>query len=42
MFRVIASGFENKVQAQEAAHNISTQTGTNCIVKSVDNPAKDN
>ncbi|MGD0280604.1 MAG: SPOR domain-containing protein [Smithella sp.] len=41
MFRVIASGFENKVKAQDAAKSISAQTGTNCIVKSVDNSAKD-
>jgi len=42
MFRVTASGFENKVQAQEAAQKISSKTGTNCIVKSIDNAAKDN
>jgi cell division protein FtsN len=42
MFRVMASGFENKVQAQEAAQKISSKTGTNCIVKSIDNAAKDN
>ena len=41
MFRVTASGFENKVQAQEAAQKISSKTGTNCIVKSIDNAAKD-
>ncbi|HUN55118.1 MAG TPA: SPOR domain-containing protein [Smithella sp.] len=42
MFRVMASGFENKVKAQEAAQKISSKTGTNCIVKSVDNAAKNN
>ncbi len=42
MFRVTALGFENKVQAQEAAQKISSKTGTNCIVKSIDNAAKDN
>ena len=41
MFRVTASGFENKVQAQEAAQKISSKIGTNCIVKSIDNAAKD-
>jgi cell division septation protein DedD len=42
MFRVTAVGFENKVKAQEAAQKISSKTGTNCIVKSIDNAAKDN
>jgi len=42
MFRVTASGFQNKVQAQEAAQKISSKTKTNCIVKSIDNAAKDN
>jgi cell division septation protein DedD len=42
MFRVTALGFENKVQAQEAAQKISSKTGTNCIVKSIDNAAKNN
>jgi cell division septation protein DedD len=42
MFRVTASGFKNKVQAQEAAQKISSKTGTNCIVKSIDNATKDN
>jgi len=42
MFRVTALGFENKVQAKEAAQKISSKTKTNCIVKSIDNAAKDN
>jgi cell division protein FtsN len=42
MFRVTVSGFENKVQAQEAAQKISSKTGTNCIVKSIDSAAKNN
>jgi cell division protein FtsN len=41
-FRVIVSGFENKVQAQEAALKISKKTGTSCIIKRVDNEAKKN
>lgn len=41
-FRVIVSGFENKVQAQEAALKISKKTGTSCIIKCVDNEAKKN
>ena len=41
-FRVIVSGFENKVQAQEAALKISQKTGTSCIIKRVDNEAKKN
>jgi cell division septation protein DedD len=42
MFRVIASGFETKVQAGEAAQKISPRTKTNCIVKSADNAANKN
>jgi cell division septation protein DedD len=42
MFRVIASGFESKIKAQEAAQKISSKTKTDCIVKSADNPAKNN
>jgi cell division protein FtsN len=42
MYRVITSGFENKVKAQEAAQKISSKTGTECIVKSADNAAKNN
>lgn len=42
MYRVIASGFENKVQAQDAAQKISSKTGTTCIVKSSDHAAKSN
>ena len=42
LFRVIVSGFENKVQAQEAAQKISQKTGTNCIIKCIDNEAKKN
>jgi len=42
MFRIISSGFENKVKAQEAAKKISSKTGSDCIVKSVDITAKNN
>jgi cell division protein FtsN len=42
MFRVIASGFETKVQAEEAAQKISPLTKTNCIIKSIDNAVKKN
>jgi cell division protein FtsN len=42
MFRVIASGFETKVQAEEAAQKISPRTKTNCIIKSIDNAVKKN
>ena len=42
MFRVMASGFETKVQAEEAAQKISSRTKTNCIVKSVVKTAKKN
>ena len=41
-FRVIVSGFENKVQAQEVTLKISQKTGTSCIIKRVDNEAKKN
>jgi len=41
-FRVIVSGFENKVKAQEAALKISQKTGTSCIIKCVDNETKKN
>jgi len=40
LFRVIVSGFENKVQAQEAAQQISQKTGTSCIIRRVDNEVK--
>jgi cell division septation protein DedD len=36
MFRVIVSGFEDMVQADEAAQKISRKTGTDCIIKSFD------
>jgi cell division protein FtsN len=42
LFRVVVSGFENKVQAQEAALKISQKTGTSCIIKCVDNETKKN
>jgi cell division protein FtsN len=42
MFRVISTGFENKVKAQEAAEKISSKTKTDCIIKSADNTAKNN
>lgn len=42
VFRVIASGFGDKVKAEEAAKKISSQTGTKCIVRSSDNKANKN
>ena len=42
LFRVVVSGFENKVQAQETALKISQKIGTSCIIKCVDNEAKKN
>ena len=42
LFRVVVSGFENKVQAQEAALKISKKTGKSCIIKCVDNEIKKN
>jgi len=33
MYRVIASGFDDKVKAQEAAQKIEKKTGSNCMVK---------
>jgi cell division protein FtsN len=42
LFRIVVSGFENKVQAQEAALKISQKIGTSCIIKCVDNEAKKN
>ena len=41
-FRVIVSGFENKVQADEAGKKITKKTGTDCIIKSVDSELKKN
>jgi cell division protein FtsN len=35
-YRVIVSGFENKVQANAAAAKISKKTGTHCIIRRVD------
>lgn len=42
LFRVVVSGFEDKVQADEAAQKITNKTGTNCLIKSVDSEAKKN
>jgi cell division protein FtsN len=42
LFRVVVSGLEDKVQADEAAQKITKKTGTNCIIKSVDSEAKKN
>jgi len=41
-FRVIVSGFENKVQADEAGKKITKKTGTDCIIKNVDSELKKN
>ena len=38
-YRVVISGFESKAQAQAAAAKISKKTGTNCIIRNVDNNA---
>ena len=40
MFRVVVSGFEDMVQADKAAQEITKQTGTDCIIKSVDSKEK--
>ena len=42
LFRVIVSGFEDKVQADEAAQKITKKTGTDCMIKSVDSEIKKN
>jgi cell division protein FtsN len=42
MYRVVASGLNDKEQAQQAAKKISAKTGTNCIVKKIDNEIKEN
>ena len=42
MFRVVVSGFEDMVQADKAAQEITKQTGTECINKSVDSKEKGN
>ena len=42
MFRVVVSGFEDMVQADEAAQEITKKTGTDCIIKSVDSKEKKN
>jgi hypothetical protein len=39
---VVVSGFEDKVQADEAAQKIAKKTGTNCIIKSINSEAKKN
>jgi cell division protein FtsN len=41
-YRVVISGFENKVQANTAAAKISKKTGTNCIIRRVDVEARKN
>jgi cell division protein FtsN len=42
LYRVIIPGFEDKVQAQEAAKKISQKTGTNCIIQSINRETKKN
>ena len=42
MYRVVASGLNDKEQAQQAAKKISAKTGSNCIVKRIDNETKEN
>lgn len=41
-YRIVISGFENKVQANAAAAKISKKTGTQCIIRRVDVEAKKN
>ena len=40
MFRVVVSGFEDMVQADQAAQKITKKTGTACIIKSSDSKEK--
>jgi cell division protein FtsN len=42
MFRVVVSGFEDMVQADQAAQEITKKTGTDCIIKSVGSKEKKN
>lgn len=42
LYRVVVSGFEDKVQADEAAQKISRKTGTDCIIKSINREIKNN
>ncbi len=42
LYRVIVSGFDNKAKADEAAQKISRETGTNCIIKSINRETKKN
>jgi len=42
VFRVIVSGFSDKMKAEKAAEKISSKTGTKCIVRSSDNKANKN
>ena len=42
LYRVVVSGFEDKVQADEAAQKITKKTGTDCLIKSVNSEAKKN
>jgi len=36
MFRVFATGFKEKSQAQQAVKKINAKTGMHCIIKKVD------
>ena len=40
--RVVASGFDDKVKAEEAAQKIAKKTGANCIVKKIGSEVKKN
>jgi cell division protein FtsN len=42
LYRVVVSGFDDKVKADEAAQKISLETGTNCIIKSINRETKKN
>ena len=42
LYRVVVSGFEDKVQADEAAQKISRKTGSDCIIKSINSETKKN
>ena len=42
LYRVVVSDFDDKVKADEAAQKISRETGTNCIIKSINRETKKN
>jgi cell division protein FtsN len=42
LYRVVVSGFDDKVKADEASQKISRETGTNCIIKNINRETKKN